>query len=109
MGEARREKVGKTSEPNLGYGVGMKDKKDILNTHLYKTVKNNYFNILLRTKYNLPALLFSLRWKTRACIERFPFRGQHLYELLRKKRVLTPTGLVWNTNMAAVTSCECAL
>ena len=76
--EARREKQGKASEPILGYGVGMKDKKDILNTHLYKTVKNNYFNILLRTKYNLPALLFSLCWKTRACTERFHFRGQHL-------------------------------
>ena len=53
--------MGEASEPNLGYGVGMKDKKEILNTHLYKTVKNLYFNILLRTKYNLlRALLFSL-------------------------------------------------
>ena len=58
-------------------------------------------------------------------IERFHSHGEHLRQLIGEKRVyirkeLTPTGLVWNTNMAAVsffwnnnmaavTSCENAI
>ena len=38
-------------------------------------------------------------------IERFQSRGQHL-EVFTLEKSSTPTGLVWDTNMADVTSCE---
>ena len=52
-------------------------------------------------------------WKWR--IERFHSRGQHLRKIIETKESvcirieLTPTGLVWDTNMAAVMSCESTL
>ena len=38
-------------------------------------------------------------------IERFHSRGQHL-KVFTLEKSSTPTGLVWDTNMADVTSCE---
>ena len=48
-------------------------------------------------------------------IERFDARGQHLCKFIGTKKAFTkeksstPTGLVWDTNMAAVTSRENAI